>query len=334
MAMVELAELIGAPVVTELVHMNFPSTHSLWAGLSPQPYFKDADVVLAVDEDVPYIPAHGKPRPDAQIIHIDIDPIKPSIPLWVFPNDLLLHADSSKAIPSLTEAVKGIITEADQARIEERLQLIKERHERRREEAIQLALSHATRSPITPQWLSYCINQVVDQDTIVMDECVTNTGSVATYVERNQPGTFYKSGGSALGWGLGASLGAKLAAPDKTVIATLGDGAFIYGCPTSTLWAADVHHVPFMAIIYNNQIHYATKRSLEVGYPDSYSAKTNRWIGMELGPSVDFAMLARSCRAYGETVEDPSEIIPALERGLEQVRGGRVAVLDVRIETP
>ncbi|MEE9199585.1 MAG: thiamine pyrophosphate-requiring protein, partial [Dehalococcoidia bacterium] len=260
-AMVDLAELIGATVVSEPVHMNFPSTHPLWAGLSPRPYLKDADVILAVDQDVPYIPFHGKPRPDARIIHIDIDPIKPTIPLWVFPTDLLLHADSAKAVPALVEAVKGLISEADRARIEERSQLIKERHERQRQEAEQLALGHATRSLITPEWLSYCINEVIGEDTIVLDECVTNSPSVATYVQRSQPGTFYKSGGSSLGWGLGAALGAKLAAPDRTVVAVVGDGSFIYGCPTSSLWTADVHDAPFMAVIYNNELHNATKQS-------------------------------------------------------------------------
>ena len=55
---------------------------------------------------------------------------------------------------------------------------------------------------------------------------------------------------------------------------------------------------------------------------------------MELSPSVEFAMLAESCRAYGEKVEDPAEVPAALERALEQIRNGRAAVLDVRIEKP
>ena len=333
-AMVELSERVGAPVVSEPVHMNFPSTHPMWAGLSAQPYLAESDVILSVDQDVPYIPIHGRPRPDAQIIQIDIDPVKPTIPLWVFPNDLLLHADSSKAIPALVEAVKDLTTEADRARIEERFEVIKERHERRRAEAVRLVLGHSDTSPITPQWLSHCINEVIAEDDILLDECVTNSDSVSSYIRRSQPGTYYKSGGSSLGWGLGASLGAKLAAPDKTVVAALGDGAFFYGCPTSTLWAADVHGAPFLAVIYNNELHNATKQSLKAGYPDSHSARTNNWIAMGLAPSVDFAMVARACRAYGETVDRPDEVKPALERGLEQVKSGKAAVLDVRIERP
>ena len=163
---------------------------------------------------------------------------------------------------------------------------------------------------------------------------MTNSGNVANYIPRSKPGTLYKSGGSSLGWAIGAAMGVKMAEPDKTVVALTGDGAFIYGCPTSTLWTADVYDFPFLTVIYNNQIHNAPKASLIEGYPDSYSARTNNWVGMELGPSVEFATLAESCRAYGEKVEDPSEVLPALKRALERVRNGQAAVLDVRIERP
>ena len=98
-----------------------------------------------------------------------------------------------------------------------------------------MALSHAQRGPITPQWLSYCIGQAIDEDTILLDECVTNSDHVDTYIQRNMPGTLYRSGGSSLGWGLGAATGTKLARPDGTVVTVVGDGTFIYGHPTSTL---------------------------------------------------------------------------------------------------
>ena len=87
-------------------------------------------------------------------------------------------------------------------------------------------------------------------------------------------------------------------------------------------------------MIYNNQVHYAAKQSLINGYPDGVSVRNDSFVGVDLGPSVDFALLAQSCRAYGEKVEDPSDVTPALERALEQVRGDKSAVLDVRIEKP
>ena len=129
-ALVALAELLGAPVVSEQTLMNFPTTHPLFGGLDSHPYLRKADVILSVDKEVPYVPVHGKPRPDAQIIHIDIDPNKSTFPLWVFPADLLLHADSGKAIPVLVDSVKGLLSNKDQNRIRERRQIIIERHQK------------------------------------------------------------------------------------------------------------------------------------------------------------------------------------------------------------
>ena len=126
----------------------------------------------------------------------------------------------------------------------------------------------------------------------------------------------------------------KLANPDKDVVNVVGDGAFIYGCPTSSLWSAAVYEAPFLSIIYNNQIHNAPKKSLLDGMPDSYSERTDKWVGMELSPSVEFAMLAQSCHAYGEKVEDPKEVPGALDRALNHVRDGQTAVLDMRIQRP
>ena len=314
--------------------MNFPTDHPMYAGGGAQPYLQDADVILAIDQDVPYVPNQGKPQPDATIIHIDMDPIKESIPLWVFPTDYLIQADSSKAVPSLVDAVNARLTSADRARIDERYQIVKDRHDKREQESRELALAHGKQSVITPQWLSYCINQAIDQDTIFLNECVTNSGTVSEYVKRSRPGTFFMSGGSSLGWALGASLGAKLANPDKDVVNVVGDGSFIYGCPTSSLWCAGVYDAPFLSIIYNNQIHNSPKRSLLNGIPNSYSERLDKWEAMELSPSVDFAMLAQSCHAYGEKVEDPNDVPAALERALGHVRDGQPAVLDVRIERP
>lgn len=333
-AMIQLAELVGAPVISDAVHLNFPTHHPLAAAGFGNRYVAEADVILTVDSDVPYIPTNAMPKPDAQIIQIDIDPVKPSIPMWVFPTDSLMHADSSKAIPALNTMLDEMLTEADRARLEERIETVKDRHQRMRQEDLALVTEHADRNEITPQWLSHCVAQAIDEDTILLDETVTNSGNVSKYIPRSKPGTLYKSGGSSLGWGIGGAMGVRMAEPDRTVVAVVGDGAFIYGCPTSTLWAADVYDLPFLTVIYNNQIHNAPKASLIGGYPDSYSARTDNWVGMELGPSVEFATLAESCRAYGEKVEAPSEVLPALHRALQRVRGGQAAVLDVRIEKP
>jgi acetolactate synthase-1/2/3 large subunit len=157
---------------------------------------------------------------------------------------------------------------------------------------------------------------------------------VTEYIQRSQVGTFFQHGGSGLGWSVGAALGAKLAAPDRLVVNLTGDGSFIYSAPLAALWAADVYRAPFLTVIFNNTMYNAPKRALMQGYKESYSARYNRWIGIDIVPSPNYRMVAESCRAYGETVSDPAEVTPAIGRALKAISNGQAAVLDVMIERP
>lgn len=334
-ALVALAEALGAPVVTSDLRMNFPSAHPLWAGALANPYLREADAILVIDHDVPYIPGVVRPRPGAKIIQIDLDPVKPTIPMWFFPVDISLHADSAKAIPVLAAALEGHLTAPARAAARARQERHGQQQQARREGWSQGALRLAAQRPISPDWLGYCIAQAVGEEDIVLNEAVTSSGFVSRHLARTRPGTIFGSGGSSLGWGLGAALGAKLAAPDRTVVSLMGDGSFVFGCPTAALWAADAYHVPFLTVIFNNQAYNAPKASLRTDYgPSSYSERTGAWVGMDIAPSPEYALVAQACRAYGETVEDPAQLPGALQRGLERVRAGQAAVLDVRLQRP
>ncbi len=81
-------------------------------------------------------------------------------------------------------------------------------------------------------------------------------------------------------------------------------------------------------------MHFATKRSWLMHYPENTAKQTNQFPGVDLSPSPDFARLAQSCHAYGEQVDDPRTLPEALNRGLEAVAAGQAAVLDVRIQRP
>ncbi len=330
----EVAELVGAPVVSSSSRMNLPTNHPLWAGISPTEYLSDADVILIVDCDVPYIPVEAKPAPEAKIHWIDMDPVKDSIPLFTFPADSRILADSAKALPALAKLLKKAITSEDKGEIQKRFQAISLLHQERRESRQKAAAALAEQKPIAVDWLTYCINQAIGPGTLVLDETVTNSSSVAYALERTQPGSIFNSGGSSLGWGLGAGLGCKLAAPDREVVVLVGDGAFIYGCPTASLWAAQAHGAPFLTVVFNNQMHHATKRSWLGAYPQGYGQSTGEFVGVNLTPSPDYSLVAKACQAYGELVEEPGEIPAALQRGLEAVKAGQAAVLDVRIQRP
>ena len=68
-SLVELAESLAARVITTQRHLNFPTTHPLYSGFSPEPYVKDADAILIIDTDIPYVPTRAKPPAESNYPH-------------------------------------------------------------------------------------------------------------------------------------------------------------------------------------------------------------------------------------------------------------------------
>jgi acetolactate synthase I/II/III large subunit len=331
-SLVDLAESLSARVVTSQALMNFPTIHPLYGGFDCSPYIENADAVLIIDEDVPYIPAQTRPRVEAKIIHIDIDPLKQNMPLWGFPADFLIQADSSKVLPVLTDMIRDKITPEKQAFFEARFQKISEEDRQMQDKWRLMAVSTAAQRPISAEWLCHCVGEVIDADTLVLGETVTNRQALLRQLPRYQPGTIFHSGGSNLGWGLGAALGAKLARPDRTVVTLVGDGSFVFGCPTAALWASAAYQAPFLCVIFNNNQYTAPRLVLRQSLgPGSYSEKFGLWVGTNLKPAPDYTGIARSCGAYGQTVEDPADLHKSLKIGLEHVNCGKTAIIDVRI---
>ncbi len=329
--LVELAEMIGARVSSSGSTINFPADHPLCIA-NPMDYFKNADVVLIIDHDIPYIPAVVKLSPLTKIIQIGIDPIKQDMVMWGFPSDILIQADSAKAIPALNDLLLARITRATRERASIMLRQSEQEKLQEDKKIRDLALSQAGQSPISAEWFCYCLSEVIDTDAIIVDESLTSTVAVSRYLPRTKPGTYFNSGGSSLGFGLGASLGVKMAAPEKMVVCLEGDGSFIFACPTPAFWASHVYGVPFLCIIFNNQGYNAVRTNLRATFgKDNFGEKESFIAGIDIAPSPDYGMIARACNAYGETVSDPAEVKPAIKRAVEQVKSGRSAVLDVRI---
>jgi acetolactate synthase-1/2/3 large subunit len=328
----EIAELTGSPVQGAIgTRLNFPTQHSLNAMTCGAPSVKEADVILVIDHDNPWIPDQETLEPKAKIAWIDMDPTKDTIPMWSYPADLMMHASSKIALPALLEALKVRMTNDDKARAAKRNEgyAVSTATERARLNAA--ALSHKDETPIHPLWAAYCLEQVIPEDAIVMNEGMSGGWPWIAMSDRKIPGTVFTAGGSSLGWGLGASIGAKLANPSRDVIALEGDGSFVFARPTSAFWAAEKYGTPFLTIIYNNSQHMATVNSWARAYPEGVGKTKNDFLGTSIDPSPDYAVLVQACRGYGETVENPAEIEPAIRRGLDRVRAGQAVVLDIRI---
>ncbi|HZQ36376.1 MAG TPA: thiamine pyrophosphate-requiring protein [Dehalococcoidia bacterium] len=335
-ALVRLAELLALPVVESRNRVNFPADHPLHQGYEAGPLLEQADLVLVLDQDVPYIPTRVAPAPDATVIQIDVDPVKERIPLWSFPLTQAIRADSARALDLLAEYAAPLVDEAARRRIAARRAACEARHREQRSTWAEAARRAEQETPIAPVWLAHCLGELARETTnaLFVDETVTNSGVLWQQAPANEPGRWFVSGGSGLGWGLGAALGVRLANPDRPVIAMVGDGSFVFGEPLAAFWAAQQQRAPFMAVIFNNACYNATKRPLVAAYPEGYSVARDAFIGIDLAPAPRYDLLAQAVGAHGERVEDPAQVLPALRRGLERLRAGQAAIVDVQLARP
>lgn len=334
--LLRLAELLALPVVEWRNRANFPGDHPLHQGYDPAPFVAGADLLLALDHDVPYYPAQVQPPADAFIAQIDLDPLKERIPLWTFPVDLPIRANTGKALDRITDQAAALLTDTDRQRIEARRATLTANHMRQREQWQAAADHDRDANPLTVTWLGECLRRLHADapDAIFVDEMVTSNAAVWQQLPVTQPGSWYVSGGSGLGWGLGAAVGVKLANPERPVIALVGDGSFVFGAPLAALWAAQGNGAAFLCVILNNTCYNATLRPLVAAYPEGYSVRGGDVVGVNLTPPPRYALLAEAVGGYGEQVDVPTELLPALRRGLEQVRQGRTAVIDVLLAHP
>jgi acetolactate synthase-1/2/3 large subunit len=330
--LVALAERFAIPVVIPSQrYMCFPTDHPMHLGFTSEPFLDSADAILVVDCDVPWFPSVKNPPLDCKVMHMGVDPAFSNYPVRSFPSDVSMRANSVVGLPMLTDALEAHRTSA-QARIDQRFQRVKALHDEQRAAWREALDGVRSDSPLDPQWITHCINEIKDDNTIVVNEY----DLVPTQADFSQPGTlFVNSPAGGLGWGLGAALGAKLAAPDKLVIATLGDGSYMFGNPTPCHFVSNALGIPTLTVVYNNRVWNAVRRANLGMYPNGWAAKTGHFPLSELQPSPHFEVLVTASGGYGERVERAADVQPALQRALKAVREeGRQAVLNMICKHP
>jgi acetolactate synthase I/II/III large subunit len=328
-ALVRLAELLGLPIAqsAKRAYHCFPLTHPLYQSSIS---LKDSDVVLVLDVDIPWMIGPNGPPDDAFVAIIDVEPSKQRIPTMEFTADLRLTADTMRTIEALEVEISSIISTADRERFAARAKKWAARSEQRRSALFDIARANAKISPIDVKWLSYKIGEALGDDCIVFDDTIV-VSQVHDYLRCAQPGSYFYNPGSSGGWAPGAAFGAKLAAPNRTTVAITGDGFYMFGTSIHALWSAAQYNAPYLTIVYQNRSYSTGTLRVARTYPDGYAAKAG-YPGGYFEPPIDFANEARSAGAYGENVTDPSDIGPALQRGLESVRNGTSAVISVSLQ--
>ncbi|MES0325764.1 MAG: thiamine pyrophosphate-binding protein [Candidatus Bathyarchaeia archaeon] len=335
--LVKLAETLGVPVFELPGYMNFPTSNSLHMGTSINPYLGETDLMLIIDSSAwpPWYPPNSiRDKTKAKIVFMDPDPIQHKYPVYSYPAEMRIRADSSIAIKQLNQLLSS--ENLDEDKINERKERWAKEHGKIREKLRKRALSVKDLDPIDPVWLCYCINEVIDKETAIVNETITHGRLIHSYIESNrvEPGTRFEATGpvahTGLGQGMGVALGVKLASPEKTVIALEGDGAFNYNPVLAAFGAAQEYQLPFLTVLYNNSCYAAMKGHARY-YPDGHSVTQDDYLGVGCGPTPQYAKLVEAFDGYSETVEDPSEVKSSLLKAIKATREGQVSLLDVRL---
>lgn len=327
-ALVRLAERVGLMVIEESpVYLNFPRSHALHAGYQSAEVVADADVILIVDCDVPWINATIRLSEGVSIYQVDTDPLKGSIPLWHVPARAFCQADSGLAIAQIGEALDRMPLDPDE--VASRTQAAGLWHA----ELISRARARIERSAakLNADAVAACLARLLDDEAIVIDETVTSSLMVMESLPRDRPGTYLASGGSSLGFGGGGAIGARLAAPDRTIVCLTGDGSYLFGVPSAVHMVASRYEAPFLTVILNNGGWNATKQNLLRLRPNGYAQRDDRlWVGF--GQEADLAGIAAAAGgSLALTVREPAQLEGALREALAAVHEGRGAVVDVRL---
>jgi acetolactate synthase-1/2/3 large subunit len=230
-----------------------PSPH---AGFDAGPHLATADAVIVVEADAPWFPALRNPSADAKIIQVGVDPLFSRYPVRGFATEGALAGAPRLTLAALAAALKPLVD----------AKVVAERRRKWEAEAVEQRDAVATRaravsgdSPIDMAWASRCVADCIDDNTIVVNEYDLDSSQIRMRV----PGSYFGSSpAGGLGWALGAALGARLAAPNKTVISCMGDGTYIFGSPTASHWVSRAYQIPALFVVFNNRAWNAVKRSV------------------------------------------------------------------------
>ena len=329
-ALSEFAERFALPVVEHRPrHVSLPADHPCHLGYDAGPYLDSADAILVLECDVPWVPSLKAPRHDCKVLHIGVDPLFSRYPIRGFPSDLAVTGAAAAALPELGAALDRHVSSATVAERRLRVAALRETlvagWQKTRDAAASLR-------PIHMAWASACIARAKPEDAILVNEYTL----MPEYCGSTRAGSYFGSStASGLGWGGGAALGAKLAAPDRLVIAVLGDGAHIFGNPVALHHASAVHKLPVLFVVMNNAMWGAVRRATLGMYPQGEAARSNKPPLIDLDELPAFEQVCAAGGGYGERVEDPAALPAALERAIRAVTvEKRQALLNVICRGP
>jgi len=317
---VELAEYLSIPVVTSLMGKGgIAANHPLYAGqvgvICNTRYgnkiFLESDLVLGVgcrfsDRHTGTLDVYTNGR---KFIHIDIEPTQIG---RIIPTDLGIVSDAKLALQALLKMAKKMTPQRERSERVNAIPKMRLQYERRLD---------FDQIPIKPQRVFKEINEFFDADTIFAT-CIGLNQIWSSQFQRIFKPRHYllPAGAGPLGWDLPAAIGVKIARPEKLVVNIVGD--FGLGFCGEEMALAVMYDIPIIVIVINNGYLSLIRQQEKHVYDMNFEVST--WYN---GTMMDFVKFAEAYGAYGQRVEKPDEIQPALGRAVESNRPSIVEII-------
>lgn len=328
-ALAELALAWGIPVVQYwAIQLAMASDHPMSAGSDPSRWLKDADAVVIIDSLAPWSPAlHGIPE-NCRVIQIGQDPLYSRFPVRNFYADVSLVGETDNCIISLAASMKAKLAETQQKRDARRARVTTITEATRAETGKRAAGGGG--DPMTKEWVSHCLSKAIEGKPATV---LSELGCPLDPLSLQDHGSWYQephSGG--LGWSFPCGLGMQLAEPERLIVATMGDGSYMFSNPVACHQIAEALELPLLILVLNNSEWGAVRRSVLDVYPQGYASRANDMPLISLRPTPDFTKVAQASRAFATRVEKGSELPAALKAAIEHIRRERThALIDIRI---
>ncbi len=293
-----------------------------------QPTFLDeADLVLTIRCCAPWYPPSSRPA-QATIVAIGETPFQPHMVHHASHADMFLEGDAVATLRLLAEAVRAAGFDAGAA--EQRSARWGAAHDKLLESERAAVAEVAGNRPIHPMVLFAGLTEALPDDTIYIDETITHRGILLRHLGSRGPQSYIRPAGG-LGQGLGIALGVKLAAPDRPVVAVLGDGSFMYNPVTQSLSLSKHAKLPILIVVSNNSGYQAMRKEHRAFYPDGVAAQNDLYYGWNV-TDLAYEELVQPFGGFGRRVDDPAERPAALREGLAAVQDGRTAIVNVMVD--
>ena len=296
-------------------------------GYEPGAHLPQADAILAVDCDVPWIPSLHRIDPEATVIHLGSDPLYENYPVRGFPCDLAIRGQASGALRQLEEALAAREVAAAALISDRRKRVASIRSEQDVARQARIAKIAEGGVAMDNAWVAHCLAGIKGDEDVLVSESQLAIANM----NLRRPGTYFgTSPAGGLGWGLGAAHGVKLGDRDRRVFCVIGDGSYMFGNPTPAHFVSASNDLPVLTVILNNKMWGSVRKATLGLYPDGAASRANRAPLTYLDPAPAYHRIVEASDGYGEEVTDPSDLPAALERGLKSVDvDKRQAVINV-----